>query len=183
VEFVKAFIAQIISSDRLMYVEEEDMPSKARSAGLCEELGQVWGSATVSLYAMRTCFSFIRSHPALKLRVFPGQLHLFGQNRDADTESDGVQEVQHRWRRVWPRLLRGWLLELVAPACILENNRSSLKLGDSPDNLLTSQGVMVPSTCVSPSPACYPLDKRSKRSARSGEQLAIIQYSVVLSLD
>ena len=46
VEFVKAFIAQIISSDRLMYVEEEDMPSKARSAGLCEELGQVWASST-----------------------------------------------------------------------------------------------------------------------------------------
>jgi hypothetical protein len=41
VEFVKAFIAHIISSDRLMYVEEDDMPSKARSAGLCEELGQV----------------------------------------------------------------------------------------------------------------------------------------------
>lgn len=41
VEFVKAFIAHIISSDRLMYAEEDDMPSKARSAGLCEELGQV----------------------------------------------------------------------------------------------------------------------------------------------
>ena len=30
-----------ISSDRRMYVEDEDLPSKARSAGLCEELGQV----------------------------------------------------------------------------------------------------------------------------------------------
>jgi hypothetical protein len=66
VEFVKAFIAQIISSDRLMYVEEEDMPSKARSAGLCEELGQV----LKSLYSMRTCFFFIRSHPALKITSF-----------------------------------------------------------------------------------------------------------------
>lgn len=34
------FIAQI-SSDREMYVEEDDMPSRARTSGLCEELGQV----------------------------------------------------------------------------------------------------------------------------------------------
>ena len=55
VEFVKAFIAHIISSDRLMYVEEDDMPSKARSAGLCEELGQVRGGATARRRAAPRC--------------------------------------------------------------------------------------------------------------------------------
>ena len=41
VEFVKGLIANMISSDRHMWVEEEDVCSKAKTAGLCEELGQV----------------------------------------------------------------------------------------------------------------------------------------------
>lgn len=41
IEMVKTVIMLIISADREMYVEEEDLRSKARSSGLCEELGQV----------------------------------------------------------------------------------------------------------------------------------------------
>ena len=41
IEFVKIFIAVIISGDREMYAADDDIPSLARSAGLCEELGQV----------------------------------------------------------------------------------------------------------------------------------------------
>jgi phospholipid-translocating ATPase len=62
VEFVKAFVAFQISSDREMYVEEDDMPSKARSAGLCEELGQVnyifsdkTGTLTQNLMEFKKC--------------------------------------------------------------------------------------------------------------------------------
>jgi len=41
IEMVKTVIMLVISADREMYVEEEDLRSKARSSGLCEELGQV----------------------------------------------------------------------------------------------------------------------------------------------
>jgi len=49
VEFVKVFIMFQISSDREMYVQEDDMPSRARTSGLCEELGQVICQATTPL--------------------------------------------------------------------------------------------------------------------------------------
>jgi magnesium-transporting ATPase (P-type) len=40
-ELAKFWIASLICNDREMYAEADDIPSKARSTGLCEELGQV----------------------------------------------------------------------------------------------------------------------------------------------
>jgi phospholipid-translocating ATPase len=62
IEFVKFFIAEVISSDKEMYAVEDDIPSKARSAGLCEELGQVnyifsdkTGTLTQNLMEFKKC--------------------------------------------------------------------------------------------------------------------------------
>mmetsp|Transcript_11831 Transcript_11831/g.27255 ORF Transcript_11831/g.27255 Transcript_11831/m.27255 type:complete len:1730 (-) Transcript_11831:60-5249(-) len=62
VEMVKLVISILISSDREMYSEEDDIPSKARSLGLCEELGQInyifsdkTGTLTQNLMEFKKC--------------------------------------------------------------------------------------------------------------------------------
>uniref|UniRef100_A0A0C3SL24 Phospholipid-transporting ATPase n=1 Tax=Guillardia theta (strain CCMP2712) TaxID=905079 RepID=A0A0C3SL24_GUITC len=62
VEMVKLVISILISSDREMYAEEDDIPSKARSLGLCEELGQInyifsdkTGTLTQNLMEFKKC--------------------------------------------------------------------------------------------------------------------------------
>lgn len=64
-------------------------------------------SVFLLILVVNSMFKVLNRVCRLVFGFVPGQLHFLGQDRHADAELDGVQEMQYCWCRIRPRLLRG----------------------------------------------------------------------------